>query len=197
MYNIGSVVQFDGNEVRVFVDSDATDHHTQLHGAITMICAYTLRLCRTVRVDRSAQVALTSALHSPSDLNATIEELLRGYQQFYNLDELRLAYGGITPKAKRSVEYMMQYTDSGFMGRLSPRGFGIFGKNIEITSVTACLLTVQYMREKYGTDHASVNAIDNSLRQIAEYIDNTLISNEIHEVQITQEVLRKVFDQRQ
>lgn len=191
MGNIGSLVQFEKDEIRVFTYADAVNKNERLQGVAILISAYVLRLCAAISVDRAALAILKDAIASPHLLDSYIDTLLEEYRVRLNLTRVDVRDGGITPKAPKSMSYLINYRIAGdYVGQFKPKGFGLLGKNVELSAALSCLLVIKHLLNNKGHFPHASEAIYTTLSLLSQHIET------IPKIGITEErrIVKKIID---
>ena len=168
-YSVGSIVYFTELEVQVFVMTDADSNIAKLYGFTLLLSEYFTRLCATITRDEIAKNVLYDSLNNIGNYKTNLDSLVEAYGEYHKLENVKLRFGLSSEKPKKYCEYIVNYNlDGNCAPKFKPRGFGILGKNIEISSVTACLATFSFILEQYKEDRKTCELIKAAVASTAK-----------------------------
>lgn len=162
-YSIGSFVYFDENEIQVYVGSNAKDDYI-FYGELLLIFDYITRLTATIKRDKNAKDILLSLASDPRKLNSAIDHIIDDYSKNYGINNLLIVKGLNKDSDNRGCDYFISFQTGShsYIPKFTPHGFGMLGKDVEISSVISCLLTIKYIIDSYGEDKNFKTIIINS-----------------------------------
>lgn len=172
--NVGSIVNFTDKDIQVYATVKAESEFAELYGSALIVSEYLTRMYATVKRDPDARAALVDTIENIGNVDRNLAFLIQGYETFYRLNDVELKFGLKNEIVKKNVGFMIGYDLEGnYAPNFRPKGFGMLGKNVEISSVTACLATIRFLIHEHENNETVLSAIvaaaDLTSQEITKY----------------------------
>lgn len=165
---VGALVDFGNPNVGVFVYSN-TEGENEKYGEILLYTTIILRMF-SLGMDKKQKNIMFEAFYLGSaGLNELLPMLLIGYADYYKQDTPKIIYEA-SGKTKRGFELIIPYSNGLHGTKMTPRGFGILGRNIESGAYTAILLIHDFLCKKYKNNKKMLENINYVTKEASMFI---------------------------